>query len=62
MKIVGIEQVMTFSGNFQFNPTNLPTPNIQIEQLPPLPLIMPQFSIQSNGQVGMRNVFDRVEK
>ena len=51
MKVVGIEQVMTFSGNFQFNPSNIPRPNIQIDQLPPLPLMMPQFSIQNNGQV-----------
>ena len=42
---------MTFSGNFQFNPANIPKPNIQIDQLPPLPLMMPQFMIQNNGQV-----------
>jgi len=49
MQIVGIEQMLTVSSNFQFNPSKMPKPTIQIEQLPPLPLMMPQFGIQANG-------------
>ena len=64
MKIVGIEQIVSFSSNLQFQPVSVQEvpQNPNDLRLPPLPLIMPQFSIQPNGQLTSRNVFDQVQQ
>ena len=64
MKIVGIEQIVSFSSNLQFQPVSVQEvpQNPNDLKLPPLPLIMPQFTIQPNGQLTSRNVYDQVQQ
>ena len=64
MKIVGIEQIVSFSSNLQFQPVSIQDvpQNPNYLALPPLPLIMPQFIIQPNGQLASRNVFDQAQQ
>ena len=64
MKIVGIEQIVSFSSNLQFQPVSIQDvpQNPDDLALPPLPLIMPQFTIQPNGQLASRNVFDQAQQ
>ena len=64
MKIVGIEQIVSFSSNLQFQPNSIQDvpQNHNDIKLPPLPLIMPQFTIQPNGEISSINVFEEVGK